>query len=112
MAESVNAEGECGVCSMVVKDTDKAFSCDVCSKWHHIKCVEVSVKQCEVIAKFEGKMAGLHWYCLQCNTIATKTLAGFRIWGNGIREDSRDTVQLKCMYTNLRSIINGVRGKS
>jgi PHD-finger len=111
MAESVTAGGECGVCRVGVKDSDKALSCDVCKKWNHIKCVDVSIKQYEVIAKFDGKSSGLHWYCNQCNAIATKTIEGL---GNmGERQDrlEAEVLGMKSDLGELLKEMSEIKGK-
>ena len=39
----------CGTCKIEVKNEDKSVQCDLCDKWNHIFCVDMSS------AKYENK---------------------------------------------------------
>lgn len=61
----------CGVCEKVVTPKDKGVSCEVCDRWYHINCEEVS----EDTYKFLKKSTRVHWYCTSCDKGVAKVIA-------------------------------------
>ena len=60
-----------GGCGKIVADTDNGLQCEVCEKWFHCKCIEVSEEAYKVISDTDA----LHWYCKACNVSVEKSLA-------------------------------------
>ena len=51
----------CGLCSDEVGDSDNSIQCDLCNKWNHTRCLNISAEQYEKLKKDP-----LPWYCLNC----------------------------------------------
>ena len=51
----------CKVCKLEVKNYDESIQCDLCDKWNHVNCVNVSKKKNEKL-----KNDPLTWYCSFC----------------------------------------------
>ena len=41
---------------------NSTLQCEVCERWFHIECAEVSPRKYEVICEFN-----VHWYCINCD---------------------------------------------
>jgi PHD-finger len=70
-------EENCEGCGEVVKKKDKGVACDMCVKWYHIRCGDISEELYRVLNGFSGDKlgTGLHWYCPECNSVANKFVA-------------------------------------
>ena len=68
IAGSVEDESYCGHCKSVVMPADKALSCEVCSIWWHITCVDVTVTK----YKFLMNNTDIFWFCPNCSHSAKK----------------------------------------
>ena len=60
---------ECNVCLEDVKGKHKAMACEICEKWYHIECQNISEQVYEFLVK-EGNC--VHWFCDKCNGAAAK----------------------------------------
>lgn len=69
---------DCGTCSLVVAERDKALQCDLCELWFHASCEKIDSATYELIKKDSKKgRPAIHWYCSkQCNIVAAKYLGG------------------------------------
>ena len=67
-AKSVADESFCGHCKSIVLPTDKALSCEVCSTWWHITCVDVTATK----YKFLMNNTDIFWFCPNCSHSAKK----------------------------------------
>jgi len=61
---------KCGQCSKVVGSKDNGIGCDICERWFHAACVDMS----EEVYKVACQSELLHWFCGSCNAAALKTL--------------------------------------
>jgi len=57
------AAAPCGKCSNKVKK--KGVQCEVCLKWYHLMCAEISEELYNGICKSEG--GGIKWLCQGCD---------------------------------------------
>lgn len=55
---------ESGSCNESVSSQDSALQCDICKKWYHIKCVDIS----DTEYTFIGNHRSIHWFCDTCNS--------------------------------------------
>ena len=53
----------CKTCKIEVKNEDESVQCDLCNKWSHIFCVDISSTKYEKL-----KLSKLPWYCPICVT--------------------------------------------
>ena len=53
----------CGTCKIEVENQDKSVQCDLCDKWNHIFCVDISSGKYKKL-----KLSALPWYCATCAT--------------------------------------------
>ena len=51
----------CGTCKIEVKNEDESVQCDLCDKWSHAFCVDISSAEYEKL-----KISTLPWYCPIC----------------------------------------------
>lgn len=61
---------KCGDCGKQVSKKDAGLQCDICDGWFHAKCQKVN----EGAYEFLAETSGAHWFCMQCDTNAVKTL--------------------------------------
>ena len=63
----------CGRCGLVVKDGDKALTCDLCRVWVHTKCGGVDRGVPDKLYKIMKELGvdcstlGIRWFCNRCN---------------------------------------------
>ena len=57
----MSIEYPCRVYNFEAKNDDESIQCDLCDKWNHINCVNVSKKKCVKL-----KNDPLPWYCSFC----------------------------------------------
>ena len=55
---------KCGKCNLNVTNGQKGMQCDVCNKWTHIRCLNMSEKTYEMY----GEDKELNWICKKCVT--------------------------------------------
>lgn len=65
---------ECGKCGKIVKESDKAFKCDACNIWSHIKCINVTNDMYAAAKKNQD--VGIKWFCNNCDKVVSKFLKG------------------------------------
>ncbi len=66
-----DSNATCGVCALVVIDTDYALSCNICKVWYHIKCTKTISEALYVAMLANGSTpTSLHWFCDSCNKVA------------------------------------------
>lgn len=58
-----SGKDECGKCSTVVKGTQQGALCELCDRWFHCKCVNITAEEYRHMQKPEYKMP---WYCPDC----------------------------------------------
>ena len=58
---------ECTGCKSVVKQKDKAISCDICMIWFHAECVKISQVNYTAIKKISSSCQGFKWLCEKCD---------------------------------------------
>ena len=51
----------CRTCKSEVKNEDESVQCDLCNKWNHVFCVDISSAEYEKL-----KLSTLPWYCPIC----------------------------------------------
>lgn len=61
----IDTSPRCGCCFNIVRETDSALQCELCFKWGHIQCLEVSEA---VYAELVGDK-GTQWFCGPCGNI-------------------------------------------
>jgi hypothetical protein len=64
-------EAPCGSCGKMVTNRDKGVWCEVCEKWYHGNCEEVTP---EVYRLLKKEAQGVHWYCKGCERGVSKLL--------------------------------------
>ena len=65
-SESEPEDYDCGICDKEVEENDKAIDCDICKKWCHIKCINMSEETYDSLPeeKFD-------WVCIRCKEKST-----------------------------------------
>ena len=54
----------CPQCCIKINDkTDSSIRCDVCNKWHHLKCTSLSTEQFEIYSIDDS----FEWFCQKCS---------------------------------------------
>ena len=54
----------CPKCCIRINDkTDSSIRCDVCNKWHHLKCTDLTPDQFDIHSVEES----LEWFCHKCS---------------------------------------------
>ena len=69
----------CGTCQADVKSSDKALLCDLCNKWQHTRCINITDEYYKLMKKLcstQGK--GNHWYCPGCDSVASQVLVSIK----------------------------------
>lgn len=51
----------CGTCCKSVNSNHRAVQCDICNKWHHIRCSLLDDKTYQYLMQTYDA-----WYCLNC----------------------------------------------
>ena len=67
-----NMNFKCPVCELAVEDEQKGIECEICKRWHHIGCVDLTDMEYEVLAAH--KTGTIHWYCTDCNVRSVELL--------------------------------------
>ena len=62
----MTGQHSCGTCKVEVKNEDESVQCDLCDKWNHIFCVDISSVKYEKL-----RLSALLWYCPICPTEMT-----------------------------------------
>ena len=110
----------CGVCERTVAKNHHAIECDLCSKWVHIKCNKLSMKDYSIYQNDETTQ----FYCIKClrETLPALGLddAEFNLTMNGI--DFPDEINVNEIYLSdsqkeiinkiNEAIINGINGSN
>lgn len=61
----------CGTCGKMVTNRDKGVWCEICEKWYHSICEDVTP---EVYKLLKKEANGLHWFCKGCERGVSKLL--------------------------------------
>jgi exonuclease VII large subunit len=55
----------CGACSEALRDSqDQAVACDVCNRWYHLECTDLTQSDLKTVSKISIK-----WHCHTCNDV-------------------------------------------
>ena len=60
-----NDECICPDCKMAVSGYQQAVECDVCSRWYHNQCQNISAALYKIIGSAENQQ--ISWYCTHCS---------------------------------------------
>jgi len=63
---------DCEVCQSVVEAEDKGIECEICKEWFHIRCVDLTEHEYDVLATH--RLGTIHWYCATCNVKSVELL--------------------------------------
>jgi len=67
-----NMNFKCPVCELAVENEQKGIECEICKRWHHNGCVDLTDMEYEVLAAH--KTGTIHWYCTDCNVRSVELL--------------------------------------
>lgn len=62
MAEDTEGEFFCKCCNKLIGEKTKSIGCDGCAEWYLLECVNISVRQFNVITS----ITSLKWFCAKC----------------------------------------------
>lgn len=62
---------KCGGCTKVVGESENGIQCEICDKWYHTKCQDISDEAYKGINEVET----VHWFCRTCNVSVEKSFA-------------------------------------
>jgi len=68
---------QCKSCLNNIRSCEKAFMCEACKHWYHLKCVGVSTKLYEILQTDEGKH--FHWFCDDCDSVVMMELCNIAV---------------------------------
>jgi hypothetical protein len=91
---------KCGNCSLGVGNNDHGIQCEICDKWFHIKCQNIS----EDGYKTLSEISALHWFCQTCDGHFGKILPTLVKMSDRI-----DTMEIK--MDKMRGDIEGFKTK-
>lgn len=57
-----DAPAQCGRCAKHVGDHDQSIECDLCNRWYHVECTDLTKTDLKTVAK-----PSIKWYCFTCN---------------------------------------------
>jgi hypothetical protein len=57
--EGAGVTEKCGGCPKAVTDNKKGIQCEICEKWYHIKCQDISEESYKALKEIHTA----HWYC-------------------------------------------------
>ena len=62
---------DCGLetCQQKIKSSSKALQCEICDKWWHTGCADVTDADYKTLSK---NISGVHWFCLHCDKGSAK----------------------------------------
>lgn len=90
---------KCGACAKQVADGENGLQCEICEKWFHSKCAEVSDEAYAIICDTDA----LHWYCKACNVSMEKCIAKIQAKVEKLEEDMK---KIKDSTATLKSDLN------
>ena len=61
--QTMAGDTKCPVCGKKVKDNHQGIECEVCEKWYHIQCDNVTV---ETYKSLNERNRRIHYYCTRC----------------------------------------------
>ena len=79
----------CGGCARLVTESDKGVQCEICNKWYHSKCQDITEEAYKDISEMET----LHWYCKICNASVEKSFAKIQSRIDGIELELRAEIK-------------------
>lgn len=62
-ASADNCSSDCGSCNTTIQTGRGSVECEVCLRWYHLECVDLSKDDLATI----GRAKGIHWYCKNCD---------------------------------------------
>ena len=91
---------ECFTCSTVVREDDMAINCELCDKWYHVKCTNVTVELYKQLDPEEGDPPlGLQWYCDTCLPVINQLISNHRAKRNNETQTANKNAQ--CDHVKL-----------
>jgi len=100
----------CAKCNSCVLDDHKAFSCDGCMKWHHIKCIDIPEAIYDLINNAE-ESAGFSWCCSKCRVIANDLDKGVSQFSGQLPKDTDNTFSIQSQIKKLNDTISDLSNK-
>ncbi len=103
----------CTVCNRSVRENDRGILCDMCEKWTHAACGNISIDNYNL---FSSQGSSQDWFCPSCirnelpfnNTSLTSSTSpissGSNTQSNLVAHVSKNGI--KCVMLNARSIVN------
>ena len=61
-----NNDLACDKSKNVITSADNAFSCDLCSNWFHISCIDGMTETVYAALNNRSECDGLKWFCMKC----------------------------------------------
>ena len=94
MMSATSGDSPCAVCSDTLHCDSHALCCNMCEKWAHVACLNISEKVYKLFSKFE---CNLPWFCPSC-------LEEFRVLKAATAEIMGQNQALCAEVTKLRGI--------
>ena len=63
-SQSEDTATPCASCKLAYSEGDQAINCEMCNKWFHRTCIDMSVADYKVLTKI---CDSVKWFCRDCN---------------------------------------------
>lgn len=90
----------CSQCSKKFKNGDCKIGCELCGKWFHISCNDVTEELWKAITESEQ----CHWFCQKCNQNAPEILSIAR---KAVKEIAENKSKIEAVQKDVKTIIDG-----
>lgn len=73
--KGIDDPSPCGTCEEIITKSDDGLWCELCTNWFHPTCQDVNKTTYQfIVSQSKKKNNQFHWFCLQCNGSAVRTL--------------------------------------
>ena len=94
---------KCGECANSLTDCDSWAQCEVCEKWFHTKCQNISDEVYSLIQENDG----VHWYCKSCDRVF-KLLSSMSLFQE--RQDKMEK-EIEAFQKETKKEFNDIKGE-
>lgn len=110
----------CGVCSQAISKKQYSILCFSCDRWHHIKCVDLTVAQVKFYDSELKKEIGDRWKCPPClketvrlSQVSRKSLTGVSQNDNSVRNFAKSVTleDIMIKLNHIEGLYNGLLQK-
>ena len=95
-----NPEFHCKICSKTCTWNQNAIQCELCEKWSHIGCVNISNEKFEALSEIPGSK----WFCEICVPVVNSKIIGhlnLEVQARELKGNIQDLKNVKNQFENL-----------